>query len=37
VWDSNASGLFFIWIIYITLLSLKNYGKKWVFGGKNKS
>ena len=28
VWDSNASGLFFIWIIYITLLSFKNNGKK---------
>ena len=25
VWDSNASGLFFIWFFYITFLSLKNY------------
>jgi len=28
VWDSKASNLFYLWFVYITLLSLKNYGKK---------
>ncbi|MDA9107560.1 hypothetical protein N9J98_05095 [Flavobacteriaceae bacterium] len=28
VWDGKASDLFYLWFIYITFLSLKNYGKK---------
>ena len=28
VWDGKASNLFYLWFVYITLLSLKNYGKK---------